>query len=132
MSQASSVATEQQLVNDFIEHYQTCPGKPMIMQFLGKKYGGRSHKVKFEKFGFGKLGEFTSRHHFTFQPHLEACKERMEMSKITLSVEDILEIIEVYGIENALSTIRRFYGNCPFANYGYGTFEEFVQRYYDK
>lgn len=122
--------TEEQLLNDFIEHYQTCPGKPMIMQFLGKKYGGRSHKIKFERFGFGGYREFMQRHNVRLQPYLDACRERMAVSQITLSVEDILEIIEVYGIQNTLPTIRRLYGNCPFSKYGYGTFQQFLERHY--
>lgn len=121
-----SKPTEEELVNEIKLYLESCQGKPVIKQFLNKKYGNKKQKIKFESFGFGKYGSFMSRHNNVFGPLLVAARQDQKISNTIVTEQDLINIIKSSHIKQAQNNIRKVYGNGPFSQFGYGTFQEFI------
>jgi hypothetical protein len=119
-----SIPTKIEIIRDINDYLKQCDTKPQLVQFIKKKYGLNKNR-KFESFGYGKIAGFIKECSIFFNasrpPIANPTEEELiELTRLSYQRNGVLNYV--------LNDIRKLYGNCPFSQFGFGTFNEFCDR----
>lgn len=125
---------EEEIINILIDHHQTCKGNPTPLKALKTHFGP---KFKFENLGLGKFSPWYNKNSPKFQAEIIVNNFLTEIDRKEITEQDLLNVVVDYFNKSemfshrthVLNHIRKIYGEGPFANFGYGTFPEFLEKH---
>jgi hypothetical protein len=126
--------TEQDLITFINNYLATCKGEPAILNAIKLEFGHLYKKpFKFTRLGFGKLHDWLDKNRDKLA--IDQAKARATVIGLRTNVkeEEMLLFVTSYikqkGFKGVLKVIREKYGSGEFSRFGFGSFNEFVERY---